>query len=345
MEVSTIANTTLVDMETGFQGYTSVAVVCMASIVLIIGVPTNLGLLAAILFSPKLHNLNNFIIANITASGLFQLVAVIPWQFSSIITGVWPFPLWFCHCTFLFALFTVDALVNNMVVLAIYRYFVVVRRQNYFLKTKRVVVTMVVIAWSISILSSLILILGFSKTEFVPRYGRCIQQQTDVQTAKVYKLVTVGGISKGLIPIIFVYVRIFYEVRKKSLVTAHTTNDTRVGRGMAETAAQGGYKRPATAGSLRYRSLTQREVTITLVCVVNFLLFSCCYGPIVTVLALYDSKGMPVPGNLHKVCTLMYWIGNTLNPLAYAVLQKETRDVLLGYLRILCKGRNACHQF
>lgn len=146
MENATTDNTTF-NVETKFQGSLSVIVVFVANLILIIGIPTNMFLSTAINFSRrKLRNLNNFIIANIAVCGLIQLIAVIPWQFYSFITGTWPSPFWFCRCTLIFAVITVDGLINNMELLAIYRYFVVVRRQNNFIRSKKVVFTMVAIA-------------------------------------------------------------------------------------------------------------------------------------------------------------------------------------------------------
>ncbi|KAJ8024607.1 Beta-1 adrenergic receptor [Holothuria leucospilota] len=339
LTAATVASTT---DKVSFEGHSitiSVIVVLLACIVIFIGIPSNIALIFAVALSPKIRNLNNFIVANISFSGLVQLVTVIPWQLPSIISGTWPFKPWFCKGTFLISFITVDALVNNMAILAIYRYFVVVRRRNYFLRKKRVVMTMVFIGWLIAITIPSVLMLVFFETSFIPEYGRCTQDQNDIKTAILYKFMTAAGILKGFVPLLFAYVRIFWEVRKHSMAVKSEGFDSQPsGRLGSQSHAQARGTNSGGQDISRPRLLTQREVTITFICALNFLLFIICYGPIIIATAIFDGKGEGVPGDLQKMCTLMYWIGNTLNPVSYAIIHKDTRTALFAFIRkTLCR--------
>ncbi|XP_071487205.1 G-protein coupled receptor 84-like [Diadema antillarum] len=186
----------------------SVAVPCVLA-----GVICNAAVALCILLTSSLRSRTNVFIVSLAVSGVLLLTTVVPFQMDSYLTNEWRYSEMYCHVTARLSFICVGVTTNNIAMLGLYRYFCVVHRHNVYLRSRKSVALMILCAWTIPVgLEILKSGMGWTKTRFIPSYGRCIVEQGSSVAKVTYNASVLGGLLITLLIAVYSYARIICTV-------------------------------------------------------------------------------------------------------------------------------------
>ena len=264
--------------------------------------------LLVLLLNRRMRTIPNMFVASLAVSdlllGVFSVGALgIP----TLVTSHWPFNDTICQFQGFIIITTVVASIQTMVLMAVNRYFRIVKStkyRRYFTKTKTL--TMIFVTWLYSICVPLIHLLRGKKMIFHPAKFFCsFPIESSAFLAYGFRLYV--GILTCVI--IYCYFRIFTTVRR------HNNN--------------------FPGNPISPVNVEEVKVARTIFVVVVF--FNLCWIPVLTI-DLVDTarQKWTFPPEAYLAYTFMATISSALNPLIYGVLNKSFRKNYLKVLRCRC---------
>ena len=264
--------------------------------------------LLVLLLNRRMRTIPNMFVASLAVSdlllGVFSVGALgIP----TLVTSHWPFNDTICQFQGFIIITTVVASIQTMVLMAVNRYFRIVKStkyRRYFTKTKTL--TMIFVTWLYSICVPLIHLLRGKKMIFHPAKFFCsFPIESSAFLAYGFRLYV--GILTCVI--IYCYFRIFTTVRR------HNNN--------------------FPGNPISPVNVEEVKVARTIFVVVVF--FNLCWIPVLTI-DLVDTvrQKWTFPPEAYMAYTFMATISSALNPLIYGVLNKSFRKNYLKVLRCRC---------
>ena len=321
---------------------TVLVAICVPFVIL--GLIGNIGVILCILLTPSLRTRANAIIVSLTFSCLAFILMVVPFTMDSFLHSSWRFAILYCHATAYLSFGFIGITVCNIAVLSLYRYFCVVHPMKLFLRSTPSLVIMVATSWFIPItLQTSLAVFQIAHTEYVIEYARCVVVKTG--NPAVYNGVVFGGFLPTLGLTLFSYAGIYLHVWKsarrlkmQAIAGAMRCSQPDVGvnndaHHIEELPAQRRHhQRYNSSGALVSRhGPTREQQYLTKICVVVFVLFMACYGPIIILSAIYAQDNFPA--DAYKICTVIYWLGSCLHPLVYAILQPQMQRSFLRFVQ------------
>ena len=264
--------------------------------------------LLVLLLNRRMRTIPNMFVASLAVSdlllGVFSVGALgIP----TLVTSHWPFNDTICQFQGFIIITTVVASIQTMVLMAVNRYFRIVKSTKYGRYfTKKKTLTMIFVTWLYSFCFPLIHLLRGKKMIFHPSKFFCsFPIESNAFLAYGFRLYV--GFLTGVI--IYCYFRIFKTVRQ------HNNN------------FPGNPINP----------LNVEEVKVALTIFVVVALFNLCWIPVLTI-DLVDTvkQKWTFPPEAYLAYTFLATISSALNPLIYGVLNKSFRKNYLKVLRCRC---------
>ncbi|XP_041461356.1 G-protein coupled receptor moody-like [Lytechinus variegatus] len=355
----------------------SIAIPCVLT-----GIVCNAVVIFCILCTPCLRTRTNAIIISLAFSSFCFLFFVVPFIIDSFLTNTWRYSMWYCHLTARLSFILVGVTVDNIAVLGLYRYFCVVQRSKPALRGKWCIIILISLCWVVPMLLQFVVTFtGWTKSLFIPSYGRCILAKNSVTSGRAYDVLVLTGIITPLLIALFSYGSIIIAVKssarkvrakpKASQRESNTDQNEDVtyaegastcpdptilytdGKSESQVTEPSCSKTAATTSQVarngrRRRGVKKRgvishqEIVLTKICAVMFVLFSACYGPIFLLTIAFTSTAFPP--DAYTTCTVIYWMGSCINPIVYATLQTEMRSALMKIIpRLTCKGQRQGH--
>lgn len=346
-----------------------------------IGIICNAIVFLCILLTPSLRTRTNAIVVSLALSSFLFLFFVVPFIIDSFLTHTWRYALWYCHLTARLSFMLVGVTVNNIALLGLYRYFCVVQRSKACLRSKQCVFILIFVSWVVPFgLQLLITFTGWTKSLFIPSYGRCILAKNSLKSGRAYDALLLSGLLTPFCIALFSYGRIIFtvkssarKVRSERGFSEHKSSvdpnvDATCPEGQSTVAdptsmyaddkteypvtepscstAPGAIKVPRNGRKRRGRkkrgAISHQEILLTKICAIMFVLFFVCYGPICLLTIAFASTAFPP--DAYTSCTIIYWMGSCMNPIVYATMQSDMRLKLLKMIRRLkCRGQRQVH--
>ncbi|XP_038058910.1 allatostatin-A receptor-like [Patiria miniata] len=318
----------------------------------ILGVLGNIGVLLCVVFTPSLRTRANAIIVSLTTSCLAFLVTVVPFTLDSFIHTDWRFAVWYCHATAYLSFAFIGITVFNIAALSLYRYFCVVHPTRMLLRSKANLILLIAISWLVPLTTqTLISSFHIARTEYIPMYARCVFVKVG-EHSTLYNILVLGGFLPTLGLTLYSYAGIYVTVRlsarrlrqqaeissRPNLRVEATENEGLSAGAGSTNSTQHPVVRNTRRTSKAPRGPNRDKHCLTKICVVVFVLFMVCYGPIVTLTAIYAHDDFPAAA--YMICTVVYWLGSCLHPLVYAILQPQIRRSFLRLAGCCCKSAN-----
>ncbi|XP_022094741.1 allatostatin-A receptor-like [Acanthaster planci] len=304
----------------------------------VLGVLGNVGVVFSVVMTPSLRTRANAIIVSLTTSCLAFLITVVPFTLDSFIHSDWRFALWYCHATAYLAFGFIGITVFNIAALSLYRYFCVVHPTRMFLRSVTNLVMLISLAWFIPLATQIVIsVCHIAHTKYVPAYGRCVLIKSGKDSA-LYNILVLGGFLPTLGLTLYSYAGIYIRVRASARrLRQQAGRNSRPNLQLEEVNTEGlpAGRRQSTntkqnrmpSSNRNSRANRGHQSNLTQICVVVFALFMVCYGPIVTLTAVYARDNFPAQA--YMICTVVYWLGSCLHPLVYAILQPKIRRFFL----------------
>lgn len=263
------------------------------------------------------HTITDILIVALSLTDLLVAATVMPLSAGALITGVWLYNRSVCllqgFCVITFA----TASLNTLSVIAVNRYFCVVRPNDYrnvFSMKKTLgylgIVWLVACSFSISPL-----VFGRDDYAFQPGKVLCVYP-FEINVAYTVCL-DVLFIGLPTMAISFCYWRVFSTVRGRNRILTEGSDEL-------ETRAN--------------RNVQDANITKTLVVVLVG--FVCCWLPVLVIDTIDVVTGaLILPRQLYLFYTLMVFLSSTINPFIYALVNKRFRKEYWKILQLICNRR------
>lgn len=259
------------------------------------------------------HTITDLLIVALSLTDLLVALTVIPLSAGSLISGVWLYNRSVClfqgFCVITFA----TASLNTLSVIAVNRYFCVVRPNDY-----RTVFSMkktlgyIALVWLLACsFSTSPLVFGREDYSFQPGKVLCVYPfEINIAYTVCLDIFFIGIPTTA---ICFCYWRVFRTVRGRNRVMTGNDDDS---------------------------TSTVREANITKTLVFVLVGFAFCWLPILVMDTIDVVTGaLILPRQLYLFYTFMVFLSSTINPFIYALVNKRFRREYWKILRRLCFPR------
>ena len=271
----------------------------------------NLSVCYGVYRNQRLRTLTNMFVVALAVSDILISICCMPFTVATLIRGRWIFDEHVCRFQG-FAMFTFAlASLLTMGVIAISRYFRVVKTQKFIeLFTKRTIFMYVAAVWCAALLGSVPPLL-FEKEgyKFQPAKAMCMYTfETNVAFTVFIECVY---ISTPLTFIVFCYTKVFYTVSRRNQVFSNENNPQQLRANVEEA-----------------------KVTKTLAAVMAG--FAFCWLPICIMDYIDAARGKPtLPRPAYLTYGVLAYLSSTLNPFIYGATNRHFRREYKAILKKL----------
>ena len=273
----------------------------------------------AVYRNPRLRTLTNMFIVVLAMSDILISICCMPFSVTTLIRGRWIFGENVCRFQGI-AMFTL-AMVSllTMGIIAMSRYFCVVKPQNFVvLFTKRRIFMFIAAVWCAALLGSVPPLL-FKKGgyQFQPAKAMCMYTfDTNIAYTVFIECVY---ISAPLSLITFCYAKVFYTVSRTNQVFSHESNPQQLRANVEEA-----------------------KVTKTLAAVMAG--FAFCWLPICIMDYIDAARGEPtLPRQVYLTYGFLGYLSSAINPVIYGAMNRHFRREYKAFLkRVLCLQSLRC---
>ena len=263
----------------------------------------------------SLRKVTNYFVLSLALADLFMAIMVMPLTGASSMTQQWVGGEFGCQLNQYCANYFAGTSLLTVLVLAVNRYVRVVRpAQHKIIFSKKRSVTIIVCAWSVTIVMSVcsFLINKTQRQTFATQPASCFQFFSDNRPSKINNSAGFTYIVLPGLVIVLCYVKIFRTIRR------HNT--------AATPSAQGGH----SAYGVEEAKMTK---------ILTFLVvgFYFCWLPVLafTVLVMANATGEAVFKYFNFYYTFPIFASSVINPIVYAILNRSFRNEFLKILH--CK--------
>ena len=261
----------------------------------------NLLTLYAVYRNHRLRTLPNMFVIALAVSDILMSTCCMPFAVTTLFHGRWIFGETFCRFHG-FEVYTLGIVsVITMGVIAVSRYFCVVKREKYIvLFTRKRALMYIVAVWCAALVLSLPpLFFKHDGYEFQPGKAMCLYTFKSIAYTAVTEAVF---IVTPLTIIAICYGKVFYTVKKSNRVFSRENN----------------------LQQLR-ANVEEAKVTKTLVAVVVG--FACCWLPISFMDNIDASRGEhTLPRHAYLTYVFLCYLSSTINPIIYGAMNKDFRQ-------------------
>ena len=180
------------------------------ALVMIISFLGNLLVCYAVYRNPRLRNPSNYYIISLALTDILQASCSMPLSVAYLATGEWSFGSSACKFVAIFKLSMKEVSTFNMALMALNRYYKVVKPNKYQAIFKpRKIVTTALLAWTIPMTFAILSVFAFhQEVKPSPGYGTCI-----IQFPEPFHHLLVGLVYTPYFFILFCYWKIYRKVK------------------------------------------------------------------------------------------------------------------------------------
>ena len=261
----------------------------------------NLSVCYAVYRNQRLRTLSNMFVVALAVSDILMSTFCMPFSVVTLIRGKWIFSEAFCQFHG-FGVFTFGlASLHTMGIIAVSRYFCVVKPERYVVlfKTQRTLMYIAVV-WCAAFIGSVPpFFFGHGGFEFQPGKAMCLYTfETNIAYTAFIECVYV---STPLTIIVISYAKVFYTVSRSNRVFSHQNN-------------------PQTLRA----NVEEAKVTKTLAAVMVG--FACCWLPVCIIDYIDAARGEPtLPRQAYLTYGFLVYLSSTINPFIYGAANKHFR--------------------
>ena len=275
----------------------------------------NLSVCYAVYRNQRLRTVTNIFVVALAVSDILISICCMPFSVSTLVRGRWIFDEYVCRfqglAMFTFAL----ASLLTMGIIAISRYFRVVKPQKFIeLFSKRRIFMYIAAVWCAALVGSVPpLPFETGGYKFQPAKAMCMYTfETNIAYTVFIECVY---ISTPLTVIVFCYTKVFYTVSRRNQVFSHENNPQQLRANVEEA-----------------------KVTKTLATVMAG--FALCWLPICIMDYIDASRGKPtLPRQAYLTYGFLAYLSSTLNPFIYGATNRHFRRQYKAILKKLFRCR------
>ncbi|XP_078383826.1 melatonin receptor type 1B-like [Oculina patagonica] len=261
----------------------------------------NLSVCYAVYRNQRLRTLSNMFVVALAVSDILMSTWCMPFSVATLIRGQWVFGARFCRFHG-FGVFTFGlASLHTMEIIAVSRYFCVVKPDKYIVLFKKQRTLMYIAAvWCVALIGSVPpFFFGHGGFEFQPGKAMCLYTfYTNIAYTVFIECVY---IATPLIIITICYAKVFYTVSRSNRVFSHE-NKVQLLRANVEEA----------------------KVTKTLASVMVG--FACCWLPVCIIDYFDAARGEPtLPRQAYLTYGFLVYLSSTINPFIYGITNRQFR--------------------
>ena len=279
----------------------------------------NLSVCYAVYRNQRLRTLSNMFVVALAISDILMATCCMPFSVATLIHGQWIFGERFCRFHG-FGVFTFGlASLHTMGIIAISRYYCVVKPEKYivFFKKQRTLMYIAVV-WCVALIGSVPpFFFGHGGFEFQPGKAMCLYTfDTNIAYTVFIECVY---IATPLTIITICYAKVFYTVSRSNRVFSHENNP-----------------------QLLRANVEEAKVTKTLAAVIVG--FACCWLPLCIIDYIDAARGQPtLPRQAYLTYGFLAYLSSTINPFIYGTTNKPFRREYKALLKgMLCLRSSRC---
>ncbi|XP_078382271.1 melatonin receptor type 1A-like [Oculina patagonica] len=261
----------------------------------------NLSVCYAVYRNQRLRTLSNMFVVALAVSDILMSTWCMPFSVTTLIRGQWVFGARFCRFHG-FGVFTFGlASLQSMQIIAINRYFCVVKPEKYIaLFRKQRTLMYIIVVWCAAFIASVPpLFFGHGGFEFQPGKAMCLY--TFYTNIAYTVFVECVNIATPLIIITICYAKVFYTVSRSNRVFSQENNP-----------------------QLLRANVEEAKVTKSLASVMVG--FACCWLPVCIIDLIDAARGEPsLPRQAYLTHGFLVYMSGTINPFIYAATNKQFR--------------------
>ena len=273
----------------------------------------NLSVCYAVYRNQRLRSLPNMFVVALAVSDISISICSMPFSVTTLYHGRWIFGVKFCQFQG-FACFTFGiASLSTMALIAVSRYFCVVKREKYIvLFNKRRILVCIGAAFSLALFGAMPP-LFFPKIGYIlkPGQAQCMYAfETSIAYTIIVQCVFIG---MPLSLIAFCYIKVFYTVSRTNQVFSLENNPQRL-----------------------LPNVQEAKVTKTLAAVMAG--FAFCWIPVCIMDFIDAARGGPtLPRQAYLTYGFLVYMSSTINPFIYGAMNRHFRQEYKAILRKLCR--------
>ncbi len=279
----------------------------------------NLSVCYAVYRNQRLRTLSNMFVVALAVSDILMSTGCMPFSVATVIRGQWIFGERFCRFHG-FGVFTFGlASLHTMGIIAVSRYFCVVKPDKYIVlfKTQRTLMYIAAV-WCVALIGSVPpFFFGHGGFEFQPGKAMCLYTfDTNVAYTVFIECVY---IATPLTIITICYAKVFYTVSRSNRVFSHENNP-----------------------QMLRANVEEAKVTKTLATVMVG--FACCWLPVCIIDYIDAARGEPtLPRQAYLTYGFLVYLSSTINPFIYGATNKHFRREYKAILSgLLCLRSSRC---
>lgn len=279
--------------------WTETVLFAVTNIVAVLG---NLFIFNAVYRKRRLRTIPNMFVIALAVSDLLMCTWCMPFTVATLFYGRWMFGETFCLFQGFAALTFGSVAMVTMSVIAVNRFFCVVKPKNYlFLFKKQRVFIYMVIVWSLTLAGSLSPFFFEDKNSFKFQPGKAMCLYA-FESNMAYTVTTEClYIATPLTIITVCYVKVFRAVSRSNRVFSSDCNPCELRANVEEA-----------------------KVTKTLVAVLFG--FACCWLPISVMDNVDAGRGKPtIPRQAYLTYAFLAYLSSTINPFIYGIMNRQFR--------------------
>ena len=279
----------------------------------------NLSVCYAVYRNQRLRTLSNMFVVTLAISDIFMSTCCMPFSVATLIRGQWIFGEAFCRFHG-FGVFTFGlASLHTMGIIAVSRYFCVVKPEKYIVLFKKQRTLMyIAVVWCGALVGSVPpFFFGQNGFEFQPGKAMCIYTfDANIAYTIFIECVYIGT---PLTLIAFCYSKVFFKVSRSNRVFFSENNPQQLRANVEEA-----------------------KVTKTLATVMVG--FACCWLPVCIIDYIDAARGEPtLARQAYLTYGFLVYLSCTINPLVYGATHKQFRQEYKAVFRdMLCLRCSRC---
>lgn len=312
---------------------TTLAIICFVALI------ANGILFWIVLRKKELRTVSNLFVLNLAAADTLVSLASMPVTFINVASSTWMFSGKVCVFSGFVTIASFISSVSSLGLIAINRYFYIVKWQTYERTCTTPKVSLCVgLVWTISLALASPPLLGWAEYRFIPGKSFCfIHWQSDVRY--MYFMIATCFFGPLLVMALSYYKILSFTRNHKRRLAAFANKHVTKGTDLAP-------PNPGSTSRLRM-SVEETKITHTLVIVVACFVF--CWAPFVITMILGVYYSQPIPRGVDFGSLLLGYANSMFNPIFYGVrnagFRKSFNELYSKYLPCLQNERAAITPF
>ena len=318
---------------------TSIVELTTLTIICFVALIANGTLFWIVLRKKELRTVSNLFVLNLAAADTLVSLASMPVTFINVASSTWMFSSKVCVFSGFVTIASFISSVSSLGLIAINRYFYIVKWQTYERTCTTPKVSLYVgLVWTISLVLASPPLLGWAEYRFIPGKSFCfIHWQSDVRY--MYFMIATCFFGPLSVMALSYYKILFFTRNHKRRLAAFGNKHVTKGTDLAQ---------PNAGSTSRLRmSVEETKITYTLVIVVACFVF--CWAPFVITMILGVYYSQPLPRGVDFGSLLLGYANSMFNPIFYGVrnagFRKSFNELYSKYLPCLKTKRAAVTPF